>query len=507
MIFRRQYLISNYALEVFPHWRTLKSDNVYFYLHPDLEFAQAKEQEVEITLLGFVISYQTPQKSNEQILQDLAKKTTLKEFIEASNHIGGRYILYYTNAEGSYLITDALSTRKAYYYFDKETDKFFIASQTKLMAKFVGLEKQDDPLFLSFVNGEPYYEMKNFMVGDASYYKEVKQLMPNHFLDIKNKKNNRFFPNVPLPTVYKNKLGETADYLNKILRGFLEALLLRYEVNIPFTAGADSRAQVSVSKDFKDKIHYYINQYPFMSDTDPDIWVPKKLSATLGIPFTIYPVEAVEASEDFEKAYQDSFDAPIQQYKNSHYLQAQHFEDKLVLHTVGSETAKRTTTLGIEKRPLKPIGLNILTYYDPFEPYPLQEAYNWYDKNKHLENLENISLCELYSWENIEANFTGGAMIQGDLYCETCSIFNCREFITKMWAVPFSYRQPIHKFSLKMIKNAWAEALALPINPPSSFKGYIKSLFVRWGIYGYFRANKYRIAERELARRGKQVKK
>ncbi len=490
-LFKRQFLLSNREVNNLSGLKkiTLEKTKMYAYIDADLSFTYLQTDKVEILLLGYVLSHQTPEKQDKDIVSDLAQHEDFASFIRATYPLCGRYLFLYINAEGTYLLPDTLRMRLAYYHFDSTSEAFYVATQCQLLRHYVPLTMEDDPDFLKFVYHPGHEQLDSFIVGDVTYYKEAKNLMPNHYLDFKERKAKRFFPLLEdnKPLAKDKEMEGLAERCNQMLYGFLKAIILRDKpVVIPFTAGWDSRLLVALSKNFKDQIQYYINQFPHMTDESADVWVPKKLSQRLGLRFEINQIKDVTVPKEFQKQYED-YDTPVERYMAGHYAQSMRYKDTVIMHTIGNEVAKCLTMQGIDDLPVTTVLLNRLIYYGNANAYVVRQSQKWLAEMQNRSGLPTIHLPELYAWENIEANFTATAINLGDTYRETCSIFNCREYITTMWTAPAKYRKSTHKLGLLMIRKAWAEVLSEPINPPTDLRGRVVKILKKLDLYDYLK--------------------
>src|SRR5690606_12577574 len=127
--------------------------------------------------------------------------------------------------------------------------------------------------------------------GDESIDDRLSKILPNHYMDINTRKRIR----IPFyPQAFSDE-EQILEYTTLILKNTYLALSKRYKLIQPVTAGWDSRILLAASRDFKDKINYYV--FDMSSGTDPDAWVPENLSKKLNIKINI--VNPGELREDF----------------------------------------------------------------------------------------------------------------------------------------------------------------------------------------------------------------
>ncbi|GAB4470760.1 MAG: hypothetical protein OHK0057_13720 [Thermoflexibacter sp.] len=488
----RQYLISNKKLILFDDWKVASiTDSLHIHFHHAIEQSYYQKEKVYIYLLGYMLNPRNPSQTNEDILKELSQYTDIHRFISATSYYGGRYLLLYSNASGSYIVPDSLAYREAYYYFDV-TD-FYIASQPKLIAKFIALEERKDPDFLNFVNSQPFQNLNiKSYIGEVTHFKEVKHLLPNHYLDIGEKRTKRFWfgEDIAKDTL---SITEAVTEVANLVKGLTQAMASRHQISIAFTSGWDSRLTVAASREIKDEVLYYVNQYPHMTHKTPDITVPKKLSAKLGIDFHIYPIEK-NPTEAFRKAYLESYDYPVESLLNVHYTRYKTGQGRITTLTIGSEIgrgSKMARSFYESNLSLTPLMLSKLAYYGENQ-FAMAQCKDWLENQVNQVNTQNIHLVDLFFWEQRIGNWGARSATLADFYRETFTVFNCRELLIKMLSLPPKYRQHDSILYTKVMELLWKDILSLPINPPANFKEWLKKKLRDFGVFNYLKVLKYK---------------
>jgi hypothetical protein len=100
-------------------------------------------------------------------------------------------------------------------------------------------------------------------------------------------------------------------------------------------------------------------------------------------------------------------------------------------------------------------------------------------------------MTDLWYWEQRCGNWGAQAFTQGDTYRETLSLFNCRDLLVSMLALPARYRQAENQLYRGIIAATWPALLQAPINPPVTVKDYVKRLGRRTGLWQVLQRVRY----------------
>ena len=122
------------------------------------------------------------------------------------------------------------------------------------------------------------------MIGFRTDYDNCFSLLPNQRINLDNGEVDRFYPIESLSPV---DTQEALDIAVRCVRGGLEGILKHARISIPVTAGYESRSLLAASKDFQSQCDYFVDRKDAMGTDHADVWVPKKMCAALGVPFSV----------------------------------------------------------------------------------------------------------------------------------------------------------------------------------------------------------------------------
>jgi hypothetical protein len=254
---------------LFSQWckSPLKSDSV-LYSHPALEVTRVENKNTHIVCLGHIINPYIPTDTNKNILDKILENTAYFDTFEKSIYsMGGRWVLIVNSKEGKRIYHDAAGLKPVFFSSDKDKN-INIASQPALLEAIGVCHKQED-VFNDF---KRYRNSKSWPLGIIPYT-NVKQLIPNHYLDLNTRETSRYWP--------KSKLSITdvnvaAKKLSTILQGSIKALTLRNNCTMSLTGGYDSRMLFSCALNDSDKINFFTTISNFTPEYDRK--TPEKLS-------------------------------------------------------------------------------------------------------------------------------------------------------------------------------------------------------------------------------------
>ena len=120
--FRRQFLVTYEPLKIFANWQHIKykDKSFHIYAHPDLEMSVAynNKKDIVLTLLGFAINPEYPNKSNKEITNELANSTeTVEGFSKLVAKLAGRFVFILSLSNNIYIYHDACGLRTVYYAY------------------------------------------------------------------------------------------------------------------------------------------------------------------------------------------------------------------------------------------------------------------------------------------------------------------------------------------------------------------------------------------------------
>ncbi|TGO03019.1 hypothetical protein PN36_14165 [Candidatus Thiomargarita nelsonii] len=454
-MYKNQYIVTKKQKSNFHNIKPVHFLNdLYIYSCLPLSTSNAQYLSTEVFLIGYILNPLKPADSNDDIVIDLAKRCkTQALFLKNIQVLSGRYILFYKNETSFIVVSDACSLRQC--YFKLSEGETILTSSPKMFLDFYDYDLQINDLKRDLINLPHYKKNESLWYGDKCIDDRLRKLLPNHYLDLNNKVLKRL-------DLYTNILDEknVIDYASSILKGTFAALVSRYNLVQPLTGGWDSRILLAASKEFKEKIQFYVFN---RSDGSPDVWVPNKLSQKLELRFeTIKPSQL---RSDFISLYNQEhlFPRILPKTANIQY----HYDNNRspnIINVNGNCAEIVRCFYGYTSKKISLEMLLLFSEYPQENEFVKMELKEWLvDATEYSKNFD-IPVLDLFYWEQRMGNWGALAPFEQDIAIEEISPFNNRSLIATFLKV-HPIKSPDYKLFRKLIQALWADTLREPINP------------------------------------------
>jgi len=488
--YRRQFLLTKTEINAPIDWNHTPLHPFHLYAHPDLSVTVHKDHRHTLALLGSIFDPNQPNQDNHQVLTGISRSISAPRnlFPELKRYVG-HYALLYKNRNDTIILNDALGLREVYYSC-AEANRVVCASQPHLLAQFAEpqVRPRCDAEFLTFyktnsVRGRwnPYRRW----IGDETYYEDVKHLMPNHYLDINTTHVSRYWPTAPIEPSKPEKAVERAC---AFLQNSLRAMAHRHPLMMAVTAGTDSRTLLAASRGIKDDIYYFVNDQGLGSD-HPDIWVPKQIFESLGVPFHVHTVPPTY-DEAFAKVFlENTFFASeriLPTIFNVYFCSLQHRVNILGVGEIGRVHYGKPP-----KRASAYLLAYILRHRDGGR-YALRQAEQILNDLLPIANRYSLNVLTLLLWEQLLGNWGATGNSESDIAVEELNPFDSHELYETLLSVDEEYsRWDRARLFKAMIGRMWPELLHWPINPPRDVRGNVAQFLRTLGMYDTVKGLKY----------------
>jgi len=478
--YRRQYLIANQEVNCpFLHVIHELGQGYSLYAHVDLIVTSFSQNGTRLVLLGDMLDWEFPEKSNQDILRDLLTPD-YPVLLDKTARYAGRFVLIHIHNGVIRLMHDATACRKIYYY---SGSSFLCASQPHILARVAGISRTTDPHKLNFYSSSAYGFLNNANIGDLTGYEPVFQLLPNHYLNLNDHSITRYWAKTIKCGL---TLNETADLCARMLKGYMKSISHRYPMMLPVTAGKDSRTLLAATRDISDNVYYYINKENRLSNDSLDITIPNKLISDLGLPFHIVD-PYIEIDPDFIEVYFDSNPDATAFYLPLIYNYYINFSDKV--NIPGNFVASAYDMYGSYVKKITPKILALFNYVNKYG-FAVDYYQRWLEGSREFCSQYNINTLMLFYWEERLANWGTQVQIHKDIAQEDLIPYNSRQLIHYFFSIkPEHIDRPDFLFFKKIIGNLWCELLITPTNP--SKKNQVSKLIYRMGLLETIRKSRY----------------
>ncbi len=465
-----QFVLGREPLPVPAHWPCLPiAPDLVLRAHPELAVTQLAAGGRTLTLVGHMLDPHDAQAGNEAILRRLAAQgADRRDLLRAAGSCGGRWLLIVAEPQGLFLFHDALGLRQAFFSTSAGKETPCVASDAGLVAEITGAEV--DAHAQRFMQSAAFRnDPESAWPGDASAYRGVRRLLPNHLLDLREAHVVRFWPQAPLAPL---KLSEAADCVAGLLQGLVRAAAQRFELVVAVTAGLDSRTVLAACRELGDRLTYAtVHQWHQREDV-PDVACAAAMLRALGLRHTV-----VRAGEPVDAGFARVFRANTSS-AHAHYLPdaaalyAEFGRKKAALTGSGGEVGRcpfRERLPFFDRLPVTPSYLARIAGYGR-EPLALESFARW------LEGLGpdyGINPLDLFMWEHDCGSWLATVEAEFDIaWAEILTPFNCRDLLAAMLAAPPAVRKGSRPALFnETIRRLWPQLLDFPVNPHLASSG------------------------------------
>ncbi|HEX2945829.1 MAG TPA: hypothetical protein VHT96_07720 [Clostridia bacterium] len=474
LLFRRQFIMGPKESGNFAGWRKTRIGGRFFlYSHPELDIGCLKAGEKEVYLLGYMLDPFNPGFNNERILEEIMRKCeSFDDVLAFTDRYGGRWALIWKDETGIKMMNDACGTRQVYYYSGKHG--IWCGSQPSIIAFELGLETSLTPELEEFI-GSPGYKKECAWIGDGTIYKNVRHLLPNHYLDLELPEVRRFWPVKELcGSEPDNAVKETAG----IMRGMIAGILNRFgNVMLSVTAGVDSRMNLAASRPYSGRIRYI-----FCRDAgnrcSTDYTVSSKLLERLRLK------QHIIGLHEADKAFTDIYGRNVtmaSDLPSKAFIYSFHKELPGYIHVSGVGAGIAKSFYSYDNSRISAGKICKAAGYEN-SAYVLSFVEKWLKDAESVKSLKTVNLYDLFYWEQRMGNWGAKSSAEQDIAVEETWPYNNRRLLATMLSVDAKYRKPpFYRFHRRVIRYLWEETLCMPVNPNFRKKAYqfVKNYVIR----------------------------
>jgi hypothetical protein len=463
-IFPNQFILGPAHVDGLPNWQTTSvSEDIKLTVHPGLRVTQLRDANRSLTLLGCMLDPHNPGGSDEDVLRRLlAGFSSIRDLIGLTASYGGRWLIVATYGTGAWLFTDALGLRQAFYTSQRYGGGIWGGSQPGTIAEILRLTIDEEAR--EFVDSYTFRSDPEYRwPATATPYKEVRHLLPNHFLDLKTGASHRYWPDGPLTAL---RASDALDMLAERLPGLVEAAVARFDLVLGLTAGWDSRLVLAASRAVKEKITCVTVRQRTMPEGATDIATAARLMARLGFGHQI-----IRAPVTTSAAFSYRFKRSVC-FAHEHYAaDAEAIFDftharKVALTGSGAEIGRCSFRSQLPLSRWRRVTARDLARLQRIDALPFAVKHFEYWLNE-LGDTHGINVLDLFEWEQGHGNWLAMTQLEFDsAWCDIFTPYNSREVLVTLLSVDERYRRkPHYRLFRDLMLRLWPEVLSEPINP------------------------------------------
>ena len=485
--FRRQFLVTYEPLKTFANWQHIQYKDMSFhiYAHPDLEMSVAynNKKNIVLTLLGFALDPEYPNKSNKEITNELANSTeTVEGFSKLVTKLAGRFVFILSLSNNIYIYHDACGFRTVYYAC--YNSKTYISSQPLLFSELFNL-KPSEHYYTFNKSFHRLFDIEYWLPSGITLYENIYHLMPNHYLDVTRTKQIRYWPTHPITE-------QGFDKSVKLAADMLEKLMLsansRFDLALSLTSGWDSRTLLAASKKIVDDLYIYTLQYRDLTKNSSDIKIPISMLNEMEVKHHLLDCRC-GMDKEFYKLYKKNVDLAHDDWaKIAFGMFNQYPQDRIAIKGLCSEIARCYNYKDGQHDDIcypEQLGASVPGWNEL--PFIVEQLGVWLKNAKKICISTNMDILDLFHWEHRMGSWQAQSQLEWDIVQEVFNPFNYRPLLEIMLGTPIKYRKEKDALLIKgIINHSWPALLKWPINPLNKmdiFRNWYRKLLKGMGIY------------------------
>lgn len=414
-------------------------DKYILCLSEKTEFLMAKRNNQVVGIIGLCVDSRGELVDIPQYIIHNSK--SIDDLINIEGRFAGKYVLLYIKNGELYIIGDATCSIQINYSIG---DQFAISSSAAFLAEYCGYQYSKEHLDIRKAS-----DVSQAMPNDITVYKEIKQLLPNYYLDVSRRKSYYLdFRKYPADFLsVENTAEKTVDLINNITSQYVD----KYDIVCPLTSGKDSRVVLAFLKKHIKNVMCYTLRHFSHQDNEPDLLIPKALTEELELPYIQIKDEKVPSEVI------NWFDNHLGKHLYSRYTLTlaytikKHFSNKAIVNgDIIGQIGKSSLHRNLPEK-----WANVSYFMCKLHNYSKEakdEMKIWFESALRKNNY--ISIYDLFSWEIRLGRWAAQTgYIYNTIGIPYLNIFNCRDVIYIWTKADRNLRQQseLHKEILKIV--------------------------------------------------------
>jgi hypothetical protein len=456
--YKRGYLITDipeiFDVSAIDGWETANINGYTLRHDPEVSVTTTRHGTDSIAIVGPVINPFDEIVDSKEIASNLIEKYTQSdlEFFDHLDLLSGRFVIFVTSEDNSFVVQDAAGTRSTFYDQNSPT----ISSHPKLIADI--REYDTDDKAIDHLEHDP-----SAFPGLATPYREIKRLTPNTLLRVPEITIERFFPREKLdPKPLTSKAIENISSIFETQARLFNDCL---DLSLSLSAGLDSRVSLAATCEVSDDIKYITW---VVKENDPELDTVSQLADTIGINIDVIELSD-EPPEEFAEVFQrnTAYMSQSERMKNAYNFYQHQSPDQVEIRSNVAEIATRFYPDRYAMLPKYPDvdTLAKLYAFGSTSDFVQQSVTNYVElTDYHKDAIYNYDPYDLYYWEYKMGSWLSHWFLELEIVGEKAILYNNRELLKHLLSLPATQRENSRVFR-NIIAELWPECLDVPVNP------------------------------------------
>ena len=270
----------------FTSWNRCNFGSFSLIVHPKQHFYVSKGSEMTLILIGHAYDPIECLSDEQEILLRLNRPdvTWGDAFWDKFNNLTGVFTFIMLREGIVYLVGDPTGMQTTYYCMRE--GKVYVSSHTNLLGDILDLEW--DPYVKKLTRYKFYPLLGNSLPGNITQFREVKRLVPNHFvrLDPAGKvRVKRFFTPFMLNATEEELVMQASDIMKENMKLIADKW---QKPAISLTGGCDSKTTLACADGLYDRFSYF--SYISSDAEKVDAEAAHEICTFLNLPHSIYKI-------------------------------------------------------------------------------------------------------------------------------------------------------------------------------------------------------------------------
>ena len=409
-------------------------------------------------LLGYVSNTSSITCNFEAEAKNLLKTISpdCRNVSKITENWGGRWCAFVKKNGKLLVFGDACSLKQIFYYSGENIDCIAVASQARYIAEVFNLLPNED--------AERYIALAQEKDKEFSYplnktrYSFVERVLPNHILDVRNKKVTRmslqFFSN-------KNTSDIVCHISSILMSGVCSAASAR-PMAVTLTGGLDSRLLFASCYKSLEKFDVVTLKYSNMRNDSHDLLTAKEICKECDVKHNV--LDCKNPSAEYIDLYCAHAENPHEFWMQTAFG-AYDCGYGDFLWCKGSCNEVVSLPNGILKN--KNVTPQILCkmFSIPITDFSISAIDKWLLGAKSILRESQISLIDLFYWEHRMGSWLAECLNEYDVIGETFTPFNVRSYINLVYPLDSRLKiPPKYKIFDSMLRESNLDSNRFPIN-------------------------------------------
>lgn len=434
-----------------------------------------------------------PSNTNLEVVESLFDNPdTFDHVMEKTYSLFGKWLIIEDSKDKLQIMGDACCTKSIKYHSSLP----YVSDLASLVAylsesKCVFDLKNEDKDYYDFVVNA--YKKTNWWCGNATAYKEVLSLLPNHKYIYYYENNEltvkRWIISYPSKGTAQEYYENTINRSTSLLTGFFHSLKNRGEFALTLTGGKDSRLLFAACHSAGIDAHYFVSIHGDKTEKTQDIVIPQKLTEKLGIKFNVFHTKTFE---DIVKQIVQYFpEISANQYAQYNY--ASNFTNKSKEFKIVLGLIPEIITRYYHRRLffVSASGLSDIARHTNSD-FAIKCYQSWLDYSLKEKLPKGYSILDLFYWEHRAGRWAIQSINVGDLYQDAIHGYNCREFYDINMRIDPKIRQYPRRKYIEILTSFYGNLyLEVPYGCSDKFSGRLIDKIQELGFGMPFRQAEY----------------